>query len=60
MSKNVYYLLLLMALIVPTGCETVSGAASGFGKDVQNASDPDKNGWNALERADAWMQKNLW
>ena len=69
MSKNVHYLLLLMALIVPAaGCETVkgtasgaaSGAASGLSKDVYNAADPDKNGWHIIKKADAWMQKNLW
>jgi len=60
MSKNVHYLLLLMVLIVPTGCETVNGAACGFSKDVSNISNPDKNGWNAIERTDAWMQKNMW
>ena len=27
MGKSVHYLLLLMVLIVPTGCETVHGAA---------------------------------
>ena len=60
MLKNVHYLLLLMVLVVPTGCETVNGAASGFGQDVHNAADPAKNGWDALEKADAWFQKNFW
>ncbi|MBF0504144.1 MAG: hypothetical protein HQL14_03480 [Candidatus Omnitrophica bacterium] len=60
MPKSIHYLLLLMVLIVPTGCETVNGAACGMGKDVQNASNPDKNGWNTLQGADAWVQKNFW
>jgi len=75
MSKSVHYLLLLMVLIVPTGCETVHGtvcgAASGFSKDVQNisqdvqnASDSTQNAaqssWNILQRADAWERQNLW
>ena len=60
MPKNAHYLLLLMVLAIPTGCETVNGAACGFGKDAQNASDSTKNGWDALQGVDAWIQKNLW
>ena len=60
MSKNVHYVLLLLGLIAFTGCETVHGAACGFAQDVQNIPNPDKNGWNAAERADAWVQRNLW
>jgi hypothetical protein len=60
MPKNAHYLLLLMVLIVFTGCQTVKGAASGFSQDVQNLSDPNQNGWNALEKADAWMRQNMW
>ena len=64
MSKNVHYLLLLMVLVVGTGCQTAggatTGAASGLSKDVQNLGDPDKNGWNALKKADAWIQEHLW
>jgi len=59
--------LLLMALavsVILTGCETVkgtvTGAAAGMGKDAQNLSNPDRNGWNAAKKADAWMQSNLW
>jgi len=60
MPKKVHYLLLLLALTVPTGCETIKGAATGLGQDVHNAADPDKNGWNAIKKADAWMQQNMW
>lgn len=64
MSKVIYCLSLLMALIVSSGCETIHdtacGAASGFSKDVHNASDPDKNGWNAIKKTDDWIQKNMW
>lgn len=60
MSKNVHYLLLLLVLTVPTGCCTVKGAAGGMQQDVQNVANPDQNGWNALVKADAWMQENLW
>lgn len=60
MRKSVHYLLLLLVLIVPTGCETVHGAAEGFSKDVQNSTNPDKNGWNTLEKADSWVRQNLW
>ncbi len=64
MSKNVHYLLLLIILIIFTGCQTIKGAtcgaASGLNQDVQNISNPDQNGWNALKKADAWVQENLW
>jgi len=61
MSKKVHYLLLLLlVLTVSTGCETMKDGATGFAKDVQNARDPDKNGWNAIKKADAWMQQNMW
>ena len=60
MSKNIHYLLLLMILVVFTGCQTVKGASSGFCQDVHNVTNPDQNGWNALEKADAWMRQNMW
>jgi hypothetical protein len=47
-----------------TGCETVKGtaggAASGLSQDVHNLGDSSKNGWNALERVDGWIQENMW
>jgi len=60
MSKNTHLFALLMVLIIFTGCETMHGAATGFGQDVQNLPNPDKNGWNTLENMDDWMRKNLW
>jgi hypothetical protein len=60
MSKSTSCLLLLMVLVVFTGCQTMHGAATGFNQDVQNISNPDQNGWNALENVDAWMRQNLW
>ena len=60
MSKSLYYCLLLMVLLVSTGCETLNGASNGLGQDVQNISDPAKNGWDSLQKADAWVQDNLW
>jgi len=59
MSKNLH-LILLMTLITLTGCQTIHGAATGMGQDVQNLSNPDQNGWNALKRADAWERENMW
>jgi len=64
MLKNIHYVLLLTGLIVFTGCETIKdttiGAATGFGQDVQNIANPDKNGWNAIKNVDAWMQEHMW
>ena len=60
MSKSIHCLLLLLALLVPTGCATVTGAANGMSQDIQNASDPTQNGWDTLEDIDSWMRQNLW
>lgn len=60
MPNNIRYVLLILMLAVCTGCETMHGAAEGFGKDVHNASKPDSNGVNAIQQADNWIQKNLW
>ena len=60
MKKITPYLLLLMISMVFAGCQTVKGAATGFGQDVQNISNPDANGWNAAKKVDAWMRENLW
>jgi hypothetical protein len=48
-----------MVLIVFTGCQTIKGAASGFSQDLHNATNPDKNGWNALKKTDAWILKHM-
>jgi predicted small secreted protein len=56
MAKYIYCALILISTLSFSGCETCKG----FSEDVQNIPNPDKNGWNALERADAWMQENLW
>lgn len=60
MLRNLHCLVLFMALIVLTGCETAKGAATGLGQDVHNAADPDMNGWNAIQKADAWIHENMW
>jgi hypothetical protein len=64
MLKRMHSLLLMMALMALAGCQTINGAstgaANGFSQDMHNLSDPDQNGWNSLERVDAWIQRNLW
>jgi predicted small secreted protein len=42
-------IVLLLCVIVISGCETIKGAAQGMQKD-----------WATLKKADAWMRKNLW
>ena len=60
MLKYAQFLSLLILLVVFSGCQTIRGATTGFGQDVQNISNPDQNGWNSLEKVDAWIQKNMW
>ena len=49
-------LMTIMVIIALGGCETVKGMR----QDIINLPNPDKNGWNAAKKADAWMQQNLW
>ncbi len=66
--KTIFLIITMIVLVgMLSGCETAKGAANGFSQDAQNTgknlaklTDPDKNGWHALQKADAWMQKNLW
>ena len=56
MSKYIQFVLMLMVLVVPTGCQTVHG----MGEDIHNATNPKINGWNAIKKADEWQRENLW
>ena len=42
------------------GCETAKGAAQGLKQDVHNTwhAFSDKEGW--AQKADKWMQENMW
>jgi len=60
MLKSIRYLSLLIGLFIFTGCETIKGAANGMAQDIHNAGDPNKNGWNSISKADAWIQQNMW
>ncbi len=59
MNKKLLYVVPFLVLLC-TGCQTLKGAANGFNQDVHNLLDPDKNGCNAIQRADAWMQEHMW
>jgi uncharacterized protein YceK len=68
MTRPVYCLLLMAAMITSSGCATVNGtangavagASSGFRQDAQSITDPDRNGWGILGQWDAWVQQHLW
>ena len=60
MLKKKHYLLLVVLLFASSGCETLHGAATGFNQDIHNLTNPDKNGWHALQKADAWAQQKAW
>jgi hypothetical protein len=60
MPKSACYVLLLMLLLVSTGCETIHGMVTGFGQDVHNITNPDKNGWHAIQKTNDWVSKTLW
>jgi len=42
------------------GCETMKGATTGLGKDVENTAENVPDLWARLKKADAWMQENMW
>ncbi len=52
-KKGIFISLLLVFIIMLSGCETVKGtvqgAAQGFQKD-----------WQAAKKVDDWMRQNLW
>jgi predicted small secreted protein len=47
--KRAALFILLIFIIMLSGCETMKGAAGGAKKDFQ-----------ALKKADQWMRDNLW
>lgn len=55
--------ILFVAIILSmsvTGCETVKGTTTGFGKDIQNTADNVPDVWAKLQQWDAWLQEHLW
>ncbi len=72
MNKTCVYLTLCATMFILTGCETVKGgmcgAAEGAKKDFHNI-DENLNGKRNddgtrepgnIQKADAWVQKNMW
>ncbi len=67
MNKGISLLFLGVFLVCLSGCQTVKNAGKivtgtgdlfyGAGKEVVDTT---YNSYKALERADDWMQKNLW
>jgi len=60
MSHKFNYLLLILLFIASSGCETLHGAATGLGQDMHNLTNPDKNGWHAIQKADVWVSQKVW
>jgi predicted small secreted protein len=52
-KKGLAFFVLLVFIILISGCETIKGAGQG-------AADGAKKDWQTLKKADAWMRKNLW
>lgn len=49
MKQTILFLLLGVLLVSFSGCNTVKGAAKGFGED-----------WKEAKKIDDWLQKNAW
>ncbi len=53
LKKSTVFFVLLVFVILISGCETAKGAAQGavqgFGKD-----------WQSAKKIDDWMRRNLW
>ncbi len=52
-KKGVLVLALLLGSVFVYGCETIKGIGQG-------AAEGAKKDWQALKKADNWVQKNLW
>ena len=48
-----WVIVLLLCVIVVSGCETITGAVKGAAEGIPKD-------WAALKKADAWMRENLW
>lgn len=53
MKQALLFFLLGALLVSFAGCNTIKGAADGFGKDVSTT-------WEKAKKADDWLQKNAW
>ena len=56
-----WILMIVLGLVVCLqGCETAKGATKGFKQDVHNTwhACTDQNGW--VQKADNWVQENMW
>ena len=54
-----FAVLMLMVLLV-SGCETAKGFATGIGSTAEGVGKDSYNLWNFLKSADNWLDKNLW
>lgn len=50
-------ILLPAIMILTTGCETTKNVAKGIAQGVPADA---KNSWQAILKADKWMDENLW
>lgn len=48
--------LLLISVVLITGCETVKG----MGKDISNVPEATGGVWDSLVKADKWMRDHMW
>ena len=52
-----WVIVLLLCVIVVSGCETITGAVKGA---AEGAAEGIPKDWAALKKADDWIKKNLW
>ena len=55
--SGLLFLILVAAMILCSGCETVKGTVDGASRDIKNITSS-SSGW--LSKTDKWMRENLW
>jgi len=63
-KKGILLWVLFLGVVFVSGCETAKGAACGLGTTAvattKGIAKDTTNLWQAILKADGWIQKNLW
>jgi len=59
-SKTMLFAVLMLMVLLVSGCETAKGFATGIGSTAEGVGKDSYNLWNFLKSADNWLDKNLW
>ena len=61
MTKKIFFVIFFLLFISISGCATIEEVGKGAGRGfVKDTKDVGHAIWIGVEKADAWVQKNLW